>query len=77
MATPDDVMTAEEAQAWRDDGVDGNRDEIRRLCDTIIALHQHRLTNLARALPGAGQRRQQGHQQHANRHGQAQLLPQR
>ena len=35
----DDVMSAEEAQAWRDDGVDGNRDEIRRLCDTIIALH--------------------------------------
>ncbi len=36
----DDVMSAEEAQAWRDDGVDGNRDEIARLCDTIIALHQ-------------------------------------
>ena len=36
----DDVMSAEEAQAWRDDGVVGNRDEIRRLCDTIIALHQ-------------------------------------
>ena len=36
----DDVMSAEHAQAWRDDGVDGNRDEIARLCDTIIALHQ-------------------------------------
>ena len=35
----DDVMSAEEAQAWRDDGVDGNREEIARLCDTIIALH--------------------------------------
>lgn len=34
-----ELMTAEEARAWRDDGVDGNRDEIARLCDTIIALH--------------------------------------
>lgn len=35
-----ELMTADEARAWRDDGVDGNREEITRLCDTIIALHE-------------------------------------
>lgn len=35
-----ELMTADEARAWRDDGVDGNHEEITRLCDTIIALHE-------------------------------------
>jgi hypothetical protein len=39
MTTTNEVMSAEEAQAWRDDGVDGNREEIAKLCDSIIALH--------------------------------------
>ncbi len=33
------IMSAEEAKAWRDDGVDGTREEIARMADTIIALH--------------------------------------
>lgn len=41
MTAPDnDVMSAEDARAWRDDGVDGDREEIARLCDTVIALHE-------------------------------------
>lgn len=39
MTTNDEVMSAEEARAWRDDGVDGNREEIAKLCDSVIALH--------------------------------------
>jgi hypothetical protein len=38
--TTGELMTAEHAREWRDNGVDGNREEIARLCDTIIALHE-------------------------------------
>lgn len=34
------LLTAEEAQAWRDDGVDGTREEIATMANTIIALYQ-------------------------------------
>lgn len=33
------IVSAEEAKAWRDDGVDGTRDEIAYMADSIIALH--------------------------------------
>lgn len=33
------ILSAEEAQAWRDDGVDGTREEVARMVDTILALY--------------------------------------
>lgn len=36
----DEIMTADEARAWRDDGVDGTREEIARMADSIIALRE-------------------------------------
>jgi len=34
-----EILSAEEARAWRDDGVDGTREEIARMADTILALY--------------------------------------
>ena len=39
MAVSSEILSAEEARAWRDDGVDGTREEVTRMADTIIALY--------------------------------------
>ncbi len=34
-----EILSAEEAQSWRDDGVEGTHEQVARMVDTILALY--------------------------------------